>query len=65
LLAIEGSGGYSRPLERALRSADIPFYSIDPYRIIRYRQAMLGQHKNNQKDALTVALFAQEQAAQW
>jgi transposase len=63
VVAIEGSGGYSRPLERALRSADIPFYSIDPYRIIRYRQAMLGQHKNNQKDALTVALFAQEQAA--
>ena len=63
VVAIEGSGGYTRPLERALRSAEIPFYSIDPYRITRYRQAVLGQHKNNQKDAVAVAYFAREQAA--
>jgi transposase len=64
VVAIEGSGGYTRPLERALRNAQIPFYSIDPYRITRYRQAVLGQHKNNQKDAVAVAYFAREQAAQ-
>lgn len=64
VVAIEGSGGYARPLERALRTAEIPFYSIDPYRITRYRQAVLGQHKNNQKDAVAVAYFAREQAAQ-
>ncbi|MDA3948494.1 MAG: IS110 family transposase [Spirochaeta sp.] len=64
VVAIEGSGGYTRPLERALRTAEIPFYSIDPYRITRYRQAVLGQHKNNQKDAVAVAYFAREQAAQ-
>jgi len=64
VIAIEGSGGYTRPLERALRTAEIPFYSIDPYRITRYRQAVLGQHKNNQKDAVAVAHFAREQAAQ-
>src|SRR6056297_1026113 len=60
--AIEGSGGYTRPLEHALRQAEISFYSIDPYRITRYRQAVLGQHKNNQKDAIAVAHFAREQA---
>lgn len=64
VVAIEGSGGYTRPLERALREAQIPFYSIDPYRITQYRQAVLGQHKNNQKDAVAVAYFAREQAAQ-
>ena len=64
VIAIEGSGGYTRPLERALRLAEIPFYSIDPYRITRYRQAVLGQHKNNQNDAVAVAYFAREQAAQ-
>ena len=64
VVAIEGSGGYARPLERALRTAEIPFYSIDPYRVIRYRQAVLGQHKNNQNDAVAVAYFAREQAAQ-
>ena len=64
VIAIKGSGGYTRPLERALRTAEIPFYSIDPYRITRYRQAVLGQHKNNQKDAVAVAYFAREQAVQ-
>ncbi len=54
----------TRPLERALREAQIPFYSIDPYRITRYRQAVLGQHKNNKKDAVAVAYSAREQAAQ-
>lgn len=62
VVAIEGSGGYTRPLEHALRQAEISFYSIDPYRITRYRQAVLGQHKNNQKDAIAVAHFARQQA---
>lgn len=64
VVAIEGSGGYARPLERALRNAEIPFYSIDPYRMVRYRQAVVGQHKNNRNDAVAVAYFAREQAAQ-
>ncbi len=64
VVAIEGSGGYTRPLERALRDAEIPFYSIDLYSITRYRQAVVDQHKNNQKDAVAVAYFAREQAAQ-
>ena len=64
VVAIEGSGGYTRPLERALRTVEIPFYRIDPYRSTRYRQAVLGRHKNNQKDAVAVAYFAREQAAQ-
>lgn len=64
VVAVEGFGGYTRPLERALRDAEIPFYSIDPYRITRYRQAVLGQNKNNQKDAVAVAYYAREQAVQ-
>ena len=62
VVAIEGSGGYTRPLEHALRKSGITFYSIDPYRITRYREAVLGQHKNNQKDAVAVAFFVREQA---
>lgn len=64
VVAIEGTGGYAAPLERALRTADISFYTFSAYRVSQYRKAILGEHKNNRKDAMTVAFLAQHLAAQ-
>jgi transposase len=64
VIAIEGTGGYSAPLERALRNADIPFHTFSAYRVSQYRKAILGEHKNNRKDSMTVAFLAQQLAAQ-
>jgi len=64
IVAIEGQGGYATPLEKTLRGASIPFYSFSPFKIAKYRQAVLGQHKNNLKDATTVAFYARQLAAQ-
>lgn len=58
VVALEGSGGLCIPLEQALRETDIPFYSLGPYRVGKYRQAMSGEHKSNRKDAAAVAEFA-------
>jgi transposase len=64
VVAIEGTGGYVAPLERALRTSDVPFYTFSAYRVSQYRKAIMGEHKNNQKDAMTVAFLAQQLAAQ-
>lgn len=58
LIALEGSGGMCVPLEKAIQQTDIPLYSVSPYRVGKYRQALSGQHKSNRKDAAAVAEFA-------
>ena len=51
IVAIEGSNGQSKPIEKALRSAKIVFYSFKPSDVDKFRKAVLGQNKNNKKDA--------------
>lgn len=58
IVAMESQGGFCTPLERVLRANGIPFYSFDSYRVARYRQAVMGQNKNNRKDAASVAHYA-------
>jgi len=58
VVAIEGSNGLSKPLEKALREAGIVFYSFKPADTDKFRKAVLGQNKNNNKDAESVARYA-------
>jgi len=58
IVAIEGRNGQSDPFERALRKAAIVFYSFTAHAVAKFRSAMLGQNKNNQKDAEAVARYA-------
>ena len=64
IVAIEGSNGQSRPVERALREAEIIFYSFKPSDVDKFRKAVLGQHKNNEKDAESTARYAMALEAQ-
>ena len=58
IIAIEGSNGQSRPIEQALRAEGLVFYSFKPSDVARFRKAVLGQNKNNDKDAESVARYA-------
>ena len=58
LVALEGRGGLCLPLERILRAGGISFYSFDSYHVARYRQAVVGENKNNRNDAVAVAQYA-------
>ena len=58
IVALEGSNGHSRPLEKALREAEVVFYSFRPSDVSKFRNAVLGQNKNNEKDAESVARYA-------
>jgi len=58
IVAIEGSNGLSKPMEKALRSAGIVFYSFNPSDVDKFRKAVLGQNKNNKKDAESTARYA-------
>jgi transposase len=64
IVAIEGSNGLSRPLEKALREAGIIFYSFKPADTDKFRKAVLGQNKDNRKDAESVARYAMAMEAQ-
>ena len=64
IVAIEGSNGLSKPLERTLREAEVIFYSFKPADTDKFRKAVLGQNKNNQKDAESVARYAMAMEAQ-
>jgi len=64
IVAIEGSNGLSRPLEKALREAGIIFYSFKPADTDKFRKAVLGQNKDNRKDAESVARYAMALEAQ-
>jgi len=58
IVALEGSNGYSRPLEKAFREAEVVFYCFRPSDVSKFRKAVLGQNKNNEKDAESVARYA-------
>ena len=58
LVVIEGSNGLSRPLETALRKQRVVFYALRPSDVCKFRKAVLGRNKNNEKDAESVARFA-------
>lgn len=58
IIAVEGLNGLSRPIETALRDAGMVFYSFKPSDTETFRKAVLGQNKNNEKDAESVARYA-------
>ena len=58
IVAVEGSNGFSRPVEQAFRTEQIVFYSLRPSDVSKFRKVVLGQNKNNEKDAETVARYA-------
>lgn len=58
MIGIEGLGGISSALETALREAHVIFYSFKPVDIQRFRTAVLGQNKDDQRDAESVARYA-------
>jgi transposase len=58
IIAIEGSNGWSKPIEKVLREAGVVFYSFKPSATDKFRKAVLGQNKNNRKDAESVARYA-------
>lgn len=64
IVAIEGKSGQSKPLEKALRKAEIVFYSFRPSDVSKFRKAVLGQNKNNERDAESVARYAMALEAQ-
>ena len=64
IIAIEGHNGQSKPIEKLLRSEGIIFYSFKPYDVDKFRSAVLGQNKNNSKDAESVARYAMALEAQ-
>ena len=64
IIAIEGSNGQSKPIEQALRAEGLVFYSFKPSDVARFRKAVLGQNKNNDKDAESVARYAMAIEAQ-
>ena len=64
IVAIEGSNGPSKPVEKALRGTGVVFYSFKPADTDTFRKAVLGQNKDNEKDAEAVARYAMALEAQ-
>jgi hypothetical protein len=64
IVAIEGNNGLSKPMEKALRSAGIAFYSFKASDVDKFWKAVLGQNKNNKKNAASVARYAMALEAQ-
>jgi len=58
LVGIEGTHGQSRPMEKALREAGVVFHSFKPADTDKFRKAVLGQNKNNERDAESVARYS-------
>ncbi len=58
LVGIEGTHGQSRPVEKALRDAGVVFHSFKPADTEKFRKAVLGQNKNNERDAESVARYS-------
>jgi transposase len=58
IVAIEGSNGFSRPVEQAFRKEQVVFYSLRPSDVSKFRKVVLGRNKNNEKDAESVARFS-------
>jgi len=58
IVAIEGSNGQSKAIEKALRENNIIFYSFKPGDVEKFRMAVLGENKNNNRDAEATARLA-------
>lgn len=58
IIAIEGSNGQSRPIEKALRKNNIIFYSFKPGDVKKFRESILGWNKDNERDAEAVSRYA-------
>jgi transposase len=58
VVALEGLNGHSAPFEQALRRAGVVFYSFTASEVNKFRSAVLGQNKNNARDAQAVARYA-------
>ncbi|MBE3119822.1 MAG: IS110 family transposase [Candidatus Atribacteria bacterium] len=58
IVGIEGSNGLSKPIEQTLREAGVIFYSFKPADTDMFRKAVVGQNKDNKKDAESVARYA-------
>jgi transposase len=58
IVAIEGSNGFSKPVEDAFRREQVVFYSLKPSDVSKFRKVVLGQNKNNDRDAESVARYA-------
>jgi len=58
IVAIEGNNGFSKPVEEAFRKEHVIFYSFRPGDVHKFRKVVLGQNKNNEKDAESVARYA-------
>jgi transposase len=58
IVGIEGAHGQSRPIEKVLREAGVIFHSFKPADTDKFRKAVLGQNKNNERDAESVARYA-------
>jgi len=58
IIAIEGSNGQSKPIEQALRTNKIIFYSFKASDVEKYRRAVIGENKDNDRDAEAVASLA-------
>ena len=55
VVAIEGIGGQSAPIEKALRIAGIDFYSFKPIDVTKARELLIGENKDNANDAESTA----------
>jgi transposase len=58
IVAVEGSNGFSKPVEEAFRKEYVIFYSFRPGDVHKFRKVVLGQNKNNERDAESVARYA-------
>jgi transposase len=58
IVGVEGTHGQSRPVEKVLREAGVIFHSFKPADTDKFRKAVLGQNKNNERDAESVARYA-------
>jgi transposase len=59
-IGLEPSGGFERPLVRALRVAGLPVRLVNPYRLRQYARALGKLAKNDVADALMLARFTDQ-----
>jgi len=58
IIAIEGANGQSKPIEQTLRSRKIVFHSFKASDVEKYRRAVMGENKDNDRDSEAVASLA-------
>ncbi|HEX6986418.1 MAG TPA: transposase [Planctomycetaceae bacterium] len=58
-VCLEGTGGYERPLPRALAAAGVPYARVNPRQARRFAQAAGRLDKTDRLDARLLALYAE------